>query len=619
MLRFFQKRSIFPRQPVEQPYQAQQPRQGIFSALWRGVKVICFSLGAMVLLIIVMMIVMLSNLPTAPAPSLPRNMVLALEINGDPPEMQRHAAFSGPFWESIPTLDQTITAIDAAATDRRVKGLYVRLREPGLSLAHAQELRAAVMRFKTSKKFAYLYTTSFGEAGGGLSQYYLASAFDEIWMQPMGVLSISGIRAEVPYLRPLLDKWKITPEFFQRKDYKTAYESVTRSDMTPENRQMLKDIVQGIRTEIVNVVPAARGISAAEFERGINEGLFTAPQALAAKLITRADYVDLLIKDIKKKVTGNADASDDIFIDPLTYNAHRGQWKPASRVALIYVVGPIVQSELGDGMAAAEEIAPAILEASEDPSIKVIVLRINSPGGSPVASESILRAVMLAKEKGKKVIVSMGETAASGGYWVASGAEHIFALPTTLTGSIGVLGGKVSIGELWKDWGVNWDQSVQWGDNAGMWSMNTPFTQSEAKRFNLMLDHVYDSFLERVAQGRNMKKEEVDAIAGGRVWTGRQALKNGLVDEIGGLHEALTYAAIESGGKTRADIEIIQLPRPKTPFEEIFEFLHQQGIAAQGLALQIQIYQMLRPVLELTGLAQESQGALLYAPLRLRH
>lgn len=616
MLHFFQKRSIFPR-PEAQKSDYSPRRWVILPYLWRGLKIVCFSLGAMMLLTIVMLIVMLSNLPTAAPPGLPRQMILALEIDGDTPELPPRGGFGGPFWNGVPTLQQTITAIDTAAQDKRVKGLYVRLREPGLSLAHAQEIRAAVMRFNASKKFASLYTTSFGEAGGGLSQYYLASAFDEIWMQPMGVLSIGGIRAEVPYLRPLLDKWKIVPEFFQRKDYKTAYESFQRSDMTPENRRMLGDIVQGIRTEIVDTVPAARGLSAAEFERRVNEGLFTAPQALEAKLITNADYVDLLLKQIKKKATGDAEASDDIFVDPLTYIAHRGYKKSGPRVALIYVIGAIVSNEMGEGMAAAEDIAPAILQASEDESIKAIVLRIDSPGGSPVASESILRAITLAKEKGKKVIISMGNTAASGGYWIASGGDRIFALPTTLTGSIGVLGGKVSIGGLWKDWGVNWDQSVQWGENAGMWSMNSPFTASEAKRFNLMLDHVYDSFLDRVAQGRKMKKQDVDAIAGGRVWTGAQAVKNGLIDEIGGLHETFSYVAQLLGVKAGGDLEIIQLPHPKTPFEEILEFLHHQGMVAQGIALQMEIYQTLAPALQTLGLAREAHGAILYEPMRL--
>jgi protease-4 len=258
------------------------------------------------------------------------------------------------------------------------------------------------------------------------------------------------------------------------------------------------------------------------------------------------------------------------------------QDKPS--VALIYAVGAIVESAdmSPSGLSSADDVAGMIQAATEDEDIEAIVLRISSPGGSPVASETIRRAIIDAKEEGKIVIVSMGEMAASGGYWIAANADYIYALPGTLTGSIGVAGGKFSLGNMWSKVGVNW-ASIGFSENADLWSFNQPFSAEGRARFENVIDMIYDAFIARVAEGRGMSVDDAEQVARGRVWSGYQALDVGLVDELGGLNDALDYAGSRLGGEDRHDIRVVMLPSVKTPFERVLQMLEGQVRAGQGL------------------------------------
>lgn len=612
------------------PVKPQRWYQRILPFLWRGIHRACYTIGAMVLISAVFMFISLMNLgggSSRPA-ALPKEMVLYLPLEGDPGERD---AMPSPFLAPQATIHDLVHAVDRAASDKRVKGIFARMDEGTFSLARSEELRAAIKRFRAAGKFAYIYSSSYGQGAGDLGRYYLASAFDEIWMQPMGIVSIGGIRAEVPYLRKTLDKIGITPQFFQRKEYKTAYESFTNSEMSDKNREEIKAILDDMKAVIMKDVPGDRGIDAKIFGALVDEGLFTAPEAQDAKLITQADYADVLIEKIKTQVKGDPEADDDFFIDIMDYES-TNVWEESEKrmvskaftgarpsVAMIYVVGAIMDTNAGNSaeIAAADEIAPAILDAADDESIQAIILRIDSPGGSPVASESILRAVERAKRKGKPVIVSMGATAASGGYWVAAYADQIFAMSSTLTGSIGVLGGKVSAGKLSEKLGVNWDRSVQWGKNSGMWSLTTPFSESEAERMNAMLDHVYASFIERVSRGRGMTPEQVDKIAGGRVWSGAAAAKIGLIDQIGGLREAMNYTAKILGAEDRNGIDVIVLPAPKGALERLIELLDSQATIFAGWQFQQKIAAFFAPLMEAVSVMQGSNGAMAYEPLKI--
>lgn len=537
----------------------------------------------------------------------PRQFILTLALDGTLPEKPPEALLSNPFGKKKLSLHQIVEMLSRAEKDERVKGLAVKLEGAGLSVAHIQELRAAIRRLRAAGKPAWVYATSYGDIGTGLGSYYLAASFDEIWMQPLGTVSIAGIGMEMPYVRGLLDKVGVEPQFFQRKEYKTAFESFTRETMSPESREMMTAMIESVGGQILTEASADREISPDRFKALIDRGLLLGHEALEAGLIDKLDYEDVFVDSMRGALgiasTGDMSGSEAMPLFSIydykkslpsrQGSEGRGDRTAAVTVALIPVTGTIVEGNprssgmapafMNEETASAVEIVKAIEEAVKDPAISALVVRIDSPGGSPVASESMRRALLKAAEKGKKVIVSMGTVAASGGYWVATAAERIFASPATLTGSIGVVGGKVSVAGLSGKLGVNWE-SVRWGRNADLWSLNAPFSESGAERINAMLDEVYSAFIERVATGRGMTREQVERVARGRVWTGEQAKAVGLVDELGGLDMALDYTARQLGLPDRSGLEVRLLPKPRTPLEELIEALGEESGATGVLA-----------------------------------
>lgn len=571
----------------------------------------------------------------APVASLPNEMVLFLNLDHGVAELPPTPSFADPFPAGSMTVHQIITALDKAAFDDRVKGVYARLDGGHYALSHIEELRDAVKRFRASGKFAYVYSPSYGAEGGGFGGYYLASSFEQIWMQPMGIVSIAGMNAEMPFFREVLDDIGVDPQFFQRKEYKSAYESLTNTEMSDANREAMRALINDISETLVRDISEDRGIRTTHFEGMVNTGLFTAERALNAKLITNNDYADVLVENIKEKITGDREADNDMFVPMARYLADvtrkkkhpdliEQQIAPSKpKVAVINVVGTIMSSDvssstgvlMGDGIAAADEITPAIWEAADADEYQVIILRVDSPGGSPTASESILRAVKKAQEKGKTVIVSMGPTAASGGYWVAASADRIYAMPTTLTGSIGVVGGKFSIGALWEKLGVNWE-GVSWGENASLWSMNEPFSASEAAQINAMLDQVYDGFVARVAEGRKMSPAQVEQVARGRVWSGKRAQEVGLVDQLGGMKEAKEYAAEVLQVETSENLEFVTLPKPKTTLQQFLELLARQGVVYENARWQNAALGLIKPMVR-DAAVMNSAPYMAYEPLSL--
>jgi len=551
-------------------------------AVWGWVKRIAMGLGFLALFQFVVLLFLLPVIMKGPiAPPLPSAVVLYLDLDEPLSDVPAQASFADPFAPVSMTLREHVNVIRAAADDARVQGMVVRLRNAPISLTQSYELHQALDAFKDAGKFAHIYSTSYGEGVGGMGRYYFASAFDQIWMMPLGIVSVAGLNAELPYFREGLGKLGVEPQFFQRNEYKTAYESVTNREMSAQNREMMERLLDDLRVELSEGIAAHRGVAVSQFEALVDVGLLTAQEALDGGLITHADYVDVLIEDIKEATTGDRSASDELFVTFGQYAAQMDAVKSQEKIALIHAVGAIMPRADGgaplgaSGVAAADEIAPAILAAADDEDVAAIVLRIDSPGGSPTASESILRAIEKAKEKDKRIVVSMGAAAASGGYWIAAYADEIFVMPSTITGSIGVVGGKFSLAALWDKMGVNWER-LGWGENAAVMSFNTPFSKGEAARFNVMLDAIYEAFIARVSKGRDMAPEAVEAIAGGRVWTGVRAVENGLADQIGGLQDALEFAAVESGFEGVDEVEVIVLPKPKSPFEELVMLLEGQ-------------------------------------------
>jgi protease-4 len=397
---------------------------------------------------------------------------------------------------------------------------------------------------------------------------------------------------------------------FQRKEYKNIFESLTADEMSQASREAMTMLVGDIALQLRNDIAADRKMDTAKLQGLVDRGLLLDKEALDAGLIDKIGYSDELTADIKKQVTGDADSDEDIFIDIGHYaRQHKGPEKDVAlsaakkpKVALIYAVGTIMpQGEnatapgvmMGDRVISAVDMSLTFNEVIEDEDIKVVVLRIDSPGGSPVASETLRAKIVRAQEKGKKVVVSMGATAASGGYWMVAPADRIFATPLTLTGSIGVAGGKFVFAGLWEKIGVSWD-GVHWGENSGMASINEKFSDTARARYSALMDNVYDEFVDRVAAGRKMDLVRAEGLARGRVWTGVQAQKRGLVDEIGGLDAALDHAAVLAGAKDRSGIALQVLPKPETALERLMSLLEMQAQIGQWFGVMAGTAHMVR-------------------------
>ncbi|MBI4030270.1 MAG: signal peptide peptidase SppA [Proteobacteria bacterium] len=580
---------------------------------WTAFKRLLMTFGAIFLLGVIMGSILSAGVGTGAPRALPGKFALYLPLDGGFPE---HEDVAVPYGLGPPmmTLRHVVDALDLAAGDKRVTGIVVDLKSLEMNVAQLQELRAALLRFRASGKPAYIYAASYGEMGRGLGSYYLASAFDEIWMQPMGEVSIAGISVEMPFFRGALEKIGVEPQFFTRKEYKNVFESASAREMSPQSRRMMEGLVNDIAEDMVSGIAQGREMEPSGIRALVDRGLFMDAAAADAGLVDYIDDFEVLQEKESQSATGKPDGEfDDIFVDveEYVYSAVHKAAVPAGakkrRVALVYIVGTIVQSGYGDGMVAADDIAADIVDAANDEDIKSVVIRIDSPGGSPVASETIRRAILRAKTKGKKVIVSMGGAAASGGYWIAAPADRIFALPGTLTGSIGVAGGKVSLAGLWGKVGINWE-SVDYGANANMFSFNNPFDESGTAAMNGMMDAIYDGFISRVAEGRGMTKEKAERIARGHVWTGKQAVANGLVDEIGGLDAALDYAAKELGATDRRDLRIVVLPRPLSVFEKMADLIGKTVHMGRGIGTLAQRYSLVR----------QSDALTVWQPLTIR-
>lgn len=575
--------SLFYQPPGPKKTEIRKKRWNAGSIIWNAVKRTCMVIGAMVLFSALLTFITLVTAVSKTAPALPKDMVLVLKLEQGIAEKQDEASFGDFFPAARPTIRQITNTLTYAADDERIKALIVNVKAGGLSIGHVQEFRVAVKRFRASGKKAYFYSSSFVDTGSGVGAYYLASAFDQIWMQPVGLLSISGFSAEVPLGREALEKVGVRAQFLQRESYKTAMESFTESELTPESREMIVSMLKSFSSQVIGDIAKDRQVSERDLAISMDKGILTGDDALQSKLIDRLDYGDVLVSGIREEIMGDPEDKSLELVSFRQYanaadGAHKDKpnhmpgMKAKPKVALIYVAGAIVPMATGANMAAADEIAPAIIEAAEDKDVDAIVIRINSPGGSPTASETIRRAIVRAKEKGKYVAVSMGDVAASGGYWVAADADVIFANPSTLTGSIGVIMGKFESSGLWEKLGVNWG-TVQVGDNAGLWSMNRPFDDRQLAHLNTLIDSTYDAFMQRVAAGRGMSLEEVRRVAQGRVWTGELAIGKGLVDKQGGLYDTLTHIAMYKGVMTPDKLEVVVLPRPKSAVEQFIELL----------------------------------------------
>ena len=486
-------------------------------------------------------------------------VILELDLTEDVVEAPPHDPVSAILARRRPVLRDLVATLRRASTDPRVRGLVAKVGSGGIGLARVQEIRDAVIAFRRSGKPAVAWAETFGEFGPGTVTYYLATAFGEIWLQPSGDLGLTGVASEVSFLRGALDKAGVTPQIAQRHEYKNAANRFTEHDFTPAHREAAERLVTSVWEQVVAGVAEARGLDPQVVRATAERGPLGGEQAVEAGLIDRLGYRDEVYDAIRDQVGPDTRL---LYLSryhaPGTERARRLSTPSRPVVALIHGTGQIRQGRSGRGPTGtwmgSDTICATIRSAVRDERVRAIVFRVDSPGGSYVASDSVWREVVLARRAGTPVVVSMGDVAGSGGYFVSMAADAIVAQPGTLTGSIGVFAGKPVLRGLLERFGVE-RATVATGDHADMFSTGRPFTDQEWALINGWLDRVYDDFTAKVAEGRGMTREQVHEVARGRVWTGADAVDRGLVDELGGLNRAIELAC------DRADLPAGREPR----------------------------------------------------------
>lgn len=467
-------------------------------------------------------------------------------------------------------IDEVVFALERAAHDDRVVGLVARIGGDRQAMATTQEIRDAVLAFRASGKFAFAFAETFGEVGPANQSYYLATAFDEIWLQPSGDVGLTGLMADAPFIRGVLDNLEVTPQMDHRHEYKNAKNMITERAFTPAHREAMSAILRSQQGQLVAGIASARGLGEAAVQQRLDGGPYYGQEALDAGLVDHLGYRDQVMDAIRERAGG---AAELLYFNHYFERAGSPHARGA-RVALIFGEGGVTRGAssfdpiFGGPSMGSDTVAGALRAAIDDPEVKAILFRVNSPGGSYVASDAIWRETVRAREAGKPVIVSMGDVAGSGGYFVAMSADKIVAQPGTITGSIGVLGGKMLTRELWQKIGVTFDD-IQLAANASMWSAQHEYTAAGWSRFQAWLDRVYADFTRKVADGRGLPLAEVEKIARGRIWTGEDAKGLGLVDELGGYAVALRLTREAIGVEADAAIELHVYPEPKGPLAAI--------------------------------------------------
>lgn len=449
-----------------------------------------------------------------------------------------------------------------ARVDGRIQAVLLRFNMLQCDWGKAGEIREAILDFRRSGKKVYAYI----EEGPDFDkEYYMATACDRIILHPLGWLGVNGIGGHVPFIKKTLDKLGVRAEFEHVEQYKTASNIFTETKFTPAHREMMESLYGDLFDHYVEVVAEARGMSVKEVRALIDRGFYQGERAKEAGLVDDCLYEDqvqqLMAQDGRK--LARVRFNDYTRIRPSSVGLERGR-----KVALIYASGMIVTGESMPQVIGGSTLARWIRTAREDGSVKAIVLRVDCPGGSAVGSDVVWREVDLARRE-KPVVVSMSDVAGSGGYWISMAATRIVAQPQTLTGSIGVLAGKFSMEGLFEKLGVT-TEKLAYGEKADIFSPFRPFTPEERKVLKQEILWTYDQFLDKVAAGRGLARDEVDEAGKGRVWTGRQALDLGLVDELGGLTTAIDLAKEEAGIPAGEEVRLVIWPKKRSVWQSLF-------------------------------------------------
>lgn len=466
-----------------------------------------------------------------------------------------------------------LDGLKRASGDDRVRALVVKVGGGRIGLARIQELRGAIAKFRESGKLTVAWSESFGEFTRGNVPYYLATAFERIYLQPTGTLGLTGIAIEQVFVHDALAKLGVDFQSGKRYEYKTAADPLTETGFTGPARETAQRMAESVTEQLVAGIADGRGKTTEQARELLDRGPFLAQQALDAGLVDQLAYRDEVYEDVRNRVGQDATLQYVARYQRARALAELPRRAAAARdrhVALIYAHGAIRtgragRGPVGGGGIGSDSLTAAIRAAVADERARAIVLRVSSPGGSAVASDTIWREVVRARALGKPVIVSMGDVAASGGYYISMAADVIVTQPGTITGSIGVIMGKPVLQELFGRAGVSTD-TVASGEHANMFSTSRPFSDEEWARINTWLDAIYVDFTQKVASARHLSAERVDELARGRVWTGADAVANGLADETGGLQDALAIARRRAGLPASAPVRLF--PRV-SPLEQL--------------------------------------------------
>jgi len=504
---------------------------------------------------------------TASKPArLATNSVLVIDAEGTIEEQPPASFFGSITGTSTPVLHDYLDAIDSARTDSRISGIVVRIAPLSTGWGKLEEIRAHLLTFRASHKPSICYL---GYDGVGNPEYYLASACGQVWLVPSNSVSIRGMMAEALFFRGTLDKLKIVPEFYHVAEFKTAYNMFTEKKFTSPHREEVESVLRSIYDHYVTSAAAARGMDRAKFESFVNAGPLLTSDAVEDKIVDRLGYWDQVQDYFKSGYHG---------WNPISLNRYRtflnADGDGGSKIAVVHATGLIVSGESqttpgGGFVMGGDSVASDIRNARNDASIRAIVLRIDSGGGSVVGSEVIRREVELAQGQ-KPVVVSMSDVAASGGYWIATPAAKIIADANTITGSIGVLTGKLNLSGLYNLLGVSSDY-VATSDNATLFSDQQNFTPAQEAYIKKSLDDTYAQFTQGVARGRHMSVEAVDKIAKGREWSGTQGKDLGLVDELGGFDRAIEVAKELAHIPANEGVHIVRFPEERNIIQELLQ------------------------------------------------
>lgn len=514
-----------------------------------------------------LLIASISNAAKDHAATQPASIVLGLDLRQPPSDSPSSSPFAFSRNKSVVEIVRTLAA---AAKDPKVKGVYVRANTEGMAPAHAEEIRDALNKFRASDKWVIAHVQNEG-IRTSIAGYAAISGATEIWLQDASEILPMGITAEETFLGDTLKRFHVSAQFETREEYKSAADSITRTGFTPANREATTSMLTSIYDRFINAIAESRkaqGLTPQTVREIIEATPLTGEEALQRKLVDKLGRPE----DAELAAIERAGGADNAGVVDINEYSTKPPTGPV--IALVTGEGEIVGGPdesspfSNDQVMNGDAIARALLDASEDKNVKAIVFRVSSPGGSVVASDQIAHAVETAQKRGKKVVVSMGAYAASGGYYVSAGADEIVAWPTTITGSIGVVGGKIILGDAMEHYLSTRTETIQVGSPvANFFTSSRPFNNAESAAFSSFIDRAYQDFIKLVAEGRGLTPEQTREVAKGRVWTGEQAQSRKLVNTMGGLDVAVQRAKALAGLKADQAVTLKLYPTEKSPFE----------------------------------------------------